>query len=228
MRRTLLVAAGLLPSLSGGCAQVPANTAVPVPTAVSAPVTAPAAPAAAPVPAGFREMSFADFTQNRYVSDLPVRFRIPGDYVPVRVRYSDRTDWMSRADSAMLADTTRASELAGGFYAVQVSMNVGYDQDRRMFFSTGIDETTMAAEYEKQGAENVRTERWDVNGYPVLFLEAVHEGRRAAMVYVGALVETHTVFAYYTFPEVPGEVDLLRWKTLKEGLLASGPAVRIR
>jgi hypothetical protein len=177
---------------------------------------------------GFREMTFDDFTRHHFLRDLPVHFVIPADYVALsNPQQVDRTYWTSRTDSAEQAKNPEWS-LKDGFYSVQLSMSVGYDQGRQMFASSDMDETGMKAEYEKGGFTNVTTERYEVNGYPVLFLEADKDGRHAMLVYVAALVETNTIVAFYSQAHVGSDVDRQRRDALKQGILGSGPLHRIR
>jgi hypothetical protein len=181
----------------------------------------------APQQTGFREMSFNDFTRHRFLHDLPVRFRIPADFVALSTpEQVDRTVWTSRADSAGQAANPEYA-LKDGFYTVRLSMSVGYDQDRHVFASSDMDETTMKAEYEKNGFSNVGLERYEVNGYPVLFVEADKDGRHAMLVYVAALVETNTIMAFYSQTHVGSDVDVQRRAALKQGILASGQVRRI-
>ncbi|HEX7242291.1 MAG TPA: hypothetical protein VF263_18535 [Longimicrobiaceae bacterium] len=219
MRRTLLAAAGLLLSLSAASrAQAPA---------------APAAAPSAPMPAGFRELSFLDFMENDTEIPIPVLFRIPGSFVPKQAGHHTRHNWMDPADTATVSRPPRVAILDGGFYSAQLSMNVGYDRRTRRFFTPwkadrpSIYETEMAAWFENEGLRDVKMERWNVNGYPVLFVEAMRGERRSTTVYLGAMMDTIVYFAWYTHPAVPGEEDFRRWKTLKEGILASGPAERV-
>jgi hypothetical protein len=208
MRRTLSILPVLL-CVTAACAQAQA-------------------PARDTVPPGFRELTFDEFTRHHFAHDLPVRFRVPVGYVPVHSPvHVDQTYWMSPADStaqAAAADTT----LKDGFYSVRLSLSIGYDQDRRMFMGEDGDETTLADAYTKGGFSDVTVERYDVNGYPVLFVEASRDGRRGTLVYVGALVETNAVVAFYSAPSPARDVDRARWAAFKQGILGSGPSQRIR
>jgi hypothetical protein len=189
--------------------------------------SAQSASAADSVPAGFREMTFDDFTRHHFLHDLPVHFRVPDGYVAVsNPEQADRTYWTSRADSAGQAADPEYS-LKDGFYSVRLSLSVGYDQDRRMFVGGDMDETNMKAEYEKNGFVDVTTERYDVNGYPVLIVEADKDGRHAMLVYVGALVETNTIAAFYSQAHVASDVDRQRREALRQGILASGHVHRV-
>ncbi|HEX7242290.1 MAG TPA: hypothetical protein VF263_18530 [Longimicrobiaceae bacterium] len=210
MRRTLLVAAGLLLSLSAvpACARVPAT---------------PAATPSVTVPAGFREMSLADFTRLPSARDVPIRFRLPEGLVPWKRKDSDVLYWMTPADTAVVSDPLSLQAPDGEFYFVHLSRNVGYDQARRMF--TGEDE--MAATFGRMNFDELNLERWNVGGYPVLFVEYRRDTSLSAMVYVGTLVGDNAVLANYAYTDPPGEADHVRWKTLKEGILASGPAERV-
>jgi hypothetical protein len=179
------------------------------------------------VPAGFRELTFNQFTNEHFLHDLPVHFVIPAEYVSVsNPVQKDRTYWASKADSAGQAANEEYG-MKDGFYSVQLSMSIGYDQDRRMFMGSGMDETSMKAEYTGNGFTNVSLERYDVNGYPVLFVEADKDGRHAMLVYVGALVETNTIVAFYSEAHVPSETDRVRRAALKQGILASGTVHRV-
>ncbi|MDB4949358.1 MAG: hypothetical protein JWM27_2007 [Gemmatimonadetes bacterium] len=180
------------------------------------------------LPAGFRELSFDEFTRHHFAADLPVRFRMPAEYVPVaQTTHRDQTYWMSTADSTAQAADPEV-RMKDGFYSVRLSLSLGYDQDRRMFMGADGDETMLADAYTKGGFTDVTVERYDVNGYPVLFVEAGKDGRRATIVYVAALVETNSIVAFYSAPSPAREVDRVRWATLKRGILGSGPSRRIR
>jgi hypothetical protein len=170
-----------------------------------------------------RDVGFGEFTTNSFIRELPVGFRIPADYVAVSPEgQATRTYWMSRADSAaQAADPEHA--MRDGFYSVALSLNVGYDADNDRFFSEAGDESTMKAQFEGQGFTGVSLERHLVNGYPVLFVEAQSNGRRAMLVYVASLVDTNAVYAFYTHPDQFRELDQARWDALKAAILASPP-----
>lgn len=174
-------------------------------------------------PEPMRDVGFGEFTRGAFIRDLPVRFRIPAGYVPVRHEgQATRTYWTSPADStAQAADPEHA--MADGFYSVTLSMNVGYDAQRDLFFGEGSDETTMRAEFEQAGFGGVSLERHRINGYPVLFVEGEKDGRHAMIVYLASLVDTNVVFAFYTHPDRYRELDRARWDAFKAALLASPP-----
>lgn len=174
-------------------------------------------------PDTLRDIGFGEFTRSAFLRDLPVGFRIPADYVPVRPEgQATRTYWTSRADSAaQAADPQHA--MRDGFYSVSLSLNVGYDADTGRFFGEAGDETTMKAELEGLGFTGVSLERHLVNGYPVLFVEAEKEGRRGMLVYIAALVDTNVVYTFYTHPDPLRELDRERWAAFKAAILASPP-----
>ena len=181
-----------------------------------------------PPPVGFRELTFDQFTRHHFLHDLPVRFRIPSSYVPVAFPYQvDHTIWMSPHDSVAQAGNPDVP-LNDGSYSVKLSMSMGYDQQRRLFVASDADETTLRADYTKAGYTDVSVERYDVNGYPVLFVEAQKGARRGYLVYVAALVDTNTIVTMYLSTDASPQVDRTRWATLKQGILASGPSRRIR
>ncbi len=168
-----------------------------------------------------RDVSFGEFTRNGFISNLPVRFRIPDGYVAVRPPgQATRTYWMSPADSAAQAANPEHT-MRDGFYSVSLSMNVGYDVGTDRFAGGGRDETTMKADFEAQGFSGVSLERHRINGYPVLFVEAEKDGRRGMLVYIASLVDTNVVYAFYTHPESMRELDRERWAAFKAAILAS-------
>lgn len=174
-------------------------------------------------PDAMRDVSFGEFTSNAFISALPVRFRIPSDYVAVRREdQSTRTYWTSRADSAAQAADPE-HEMRDGFYSVTLSMNVGYDVDSDRFIGGANDENTMKASFEGEGFTGVSLERHLINGYPVLFIEAQKDGRHVMIVYVASLVDTNVVFAFYSHPDPFREVDRARWRAFKDTILASPP-----
>jgi hypothetical protein len=168
-----------------------------------------------------REMSFGEFTRGALVRDLPLRVRIPADYV-ARDDPPAQTYWTSPADAAAL-DADPDHTLRDGFYSVTVSLNVGYDAAGDRFFGVDGDDTTMKAAFEAQGYAGVSLERHRVNGVPALFLEAEKDGRRSMIVYLALLVDTNAVFAYYSHPVPLRQVDRDRWHELKAAILASPP-----
>lgn len=179
-------------------------------------------------PDGFRELTFDQFTRHHFLHDLPVRFRVPSDYVPVAFPHQvDHTLWMSPADSTAQAANPDA-QVRDGWYSVKLSMSIGYDQERGMFMGSDGDESTLAAGYAQAGFTDVSVERYEVNGYPVLFVEGSRGERRGYVVYVAALVDTNTIVTTYSPAAPMREADRARWAALKAGILASGPSRRIR
>lgn len=182
------------------------------------PCSAPAQPAEA-----MRDISFGEFTRNAFLHNLPVSFRIPEGYVAVRREgQATRTYWTSPADSVIQASDPE-QELRDGFYSITLSLNVGYDAETDRFIGADSDETTMRAEFDRQGFTGVSLERHLINGFPVLFVEAQKEDRRVMVVYVAALVDTNVVFAFYSHPDPFREVDRERWAAFKAAILASPP-----
>jgi hypothetical protein len=179
--------------------------------------------AGAQEPETMRDLAFGEFTRNAYIRELPVRFRIPAGYVAVSPDgRATRTYWTSPADSAAQAADPE-HRMRDGFYSVTLSLNVGYDVDTDRFIGGESDETRMQADFEGQGFTGVSLERHLINGYPVLFVEAEKDGRRAMMVYVASLVDTNVVFAFYAHPDPFRELDRARWAAFKDAILASPP-----
>ncbi|HET6763714.1 MAG TPA: hypothetical protein VFH27_08575, partial [Longimicrobiaceae bacterium] len=180
--------------------------------------------AAGPV---LRQVAFGEFTRGRFLHDLPLRFALPAAYIPVSTPGQvDRTLWMSRADSVgQAADPEHA--MKDGYYSVRLSMGVGYDRDRRQFMAQDMDARHMKAEYASQGFTNVSVERYEVNGYPVLFVEGDKAGRHAMLVYVAALVDTNTLVIFYSEAHQPSATDRARRAALKQAILGSGRVRRV-
>lgn len=177
--------------------------------------------AACAQPEAMRDLTFGEFTRDAFISELPVRFRIPSSYVAISPDgRTTRTYWTSRADSAAVA-TDPEHAMRDGFYSVTLSLNVGYDVDTDRFIGGESDETGMKADFEAQGFTGVSLERHRINDYPVLVVEAEKDGRHVMMVYVASLVDTNVVFAFYSHPDPFREVDGSRWDAFKATLLAS-------
>lgn len=175
------------------------------------------------VPAGYRELDFDAFTRGAYIRALPVRFRIPADYVAVfDSNRTTRTYWASPADSARYAADPE-QELQDGFYSVTVSLNVGYDHETNQFFSSGGNEAALRRSYDESGFTDVSFERTMASGYPVLFVEASKDGRRGMIAYVASLVDTNVLFVFYNHGPVLRGVDRERWEVLKRGILSPVP-----
>ncbi|HSU12801.1 hypothetical protein [Longimicrobium sp.] len=160
--------------------------------------------------------------------DLPLRFRVPAGFVAVESGAA-RTWWMSDEDRvAVEADDSLAPR--DGFFSVTLSMNVGYDRARDLFFGGGAgdgDETTMAADFARAGAEDVSVERYDVSGIPTLFVEGRQGERRIAMCYLATLIDTNVVFIFYSHPTPFRDIDGRRWMEMKQRILSSGQVVRV-
>jgi hypothetical protein len=177
---------------------------------------------------GFRDLDFGELTGGGVAVELPLRFRVPAGFVAVRDGF--QTWWMSEHDRAG-HERDPSSTPGDGFFSVTLSLNVGYDRARDVFFGGGEgdgDETTMAAGFREAGVEDVAVERYDVNGVPVLFVEGRQDGRRVAMCYLATLIDTNVVFLFYSHPTPFREVDGERWSEMKRGIILSGEAVRVR
>ncbi len=176
----------------------------------------------------YRELSFREFTGGSVAVELPLRFRVPDGFVAVRDGF--QTWWMSEQDRAEHErdDSTTPGD---GFFSVALTLNVGYDRARDVFFGGGAgegDETTMAAGFRQAGVQDVSVERYDVNGIPVLFVEGRQDDRRVAMCYVATLIDTNVVFLFYSHPTPYREIDGRRWEEMKSAIVSSGEAVRVR
>ena len=178
---------------------------------------------------GYSDVPFHELTRGGFVVDLPLRFRVPAEFVAVPAGDGVQTWWMGDEDPvAMEGDDSPTPR--DGFFSVTLSMNVGYDPFRSLFFGGGRgdgDETTMAAEFARAGAGDVSVERYDVNRVPVLFVEGRQEDRRIAMCYIATLVDTNVVFIFYSHPTPFREIDGTRWVEMKQRILSSGQVVRV-
>jgi hypothetical protein len=180
-------------------------------------------------PGGFRDVTFSELTRGEVAIGLPLRFRVPDGFVPVPTGESVHTWWMSAGDGAV-HERDHDHTPRDGFFSVTVSMNVGYDSARGVFFGGGQgegDETTMAEEFTRAGVEDVLVERYDIDRVPTLFVEGRPGDRRIAMCYVATLIDTNVVFLFYSHPTPFREIDGRRWTEMKRGILSSGQAVRV-
>jgi hypothetical protein len=178
---------------------------------------------------GFRDVAFGELTRGGVAVELPLRFRLPDGFVAAPAD-GVQTWWMSEEDRA---DVRRDDSVTprDGFFSVTISMNVGYDRGRDLFFGGGPgdgDETSMVAEYVRAGVEDVMVERFDVNGIPVLFVKGRQGDRRIAMCYLATLIDTNVVYLFYSHPTPFREVDGTRWMEMKRAILSSGTATRRR
>ena len=180
------------------------------------------------MPEESRDLTFSELTGGSVAVDLPLRFRLPAGFVPVRDGF--QTWWMSEQDRAAHEQDPSISP-RDGFFSVTLSLNVGYDHARNLFFGGGQqdgDETTMAAELTRGGAQDLAVERHDVNGVPVLVVEGRQGERRIAMCYIATLIDTNVVFLFHSHPTPFREIDGRRWMEMKRAILSSGAALRVR
>jgi hypothetical protein len=178
-------------------------------------------------PEQYRDLTFRELTSGAVAVELPLRFRLPAAFVPVRDGF--QTWWMSEHDRAAYEQDPSITP-RDGFFSVTLSLNVGYDRARDVFFGGGQgdgDETTMAAEFTHAGVEDVKVERADVNSVPVLFVEGRQDGRRVAMCYLATRIDTNVVFLFHSHPTPFRGIDGQRWDEMKRGILSSGDAVRV-
>ncbi|HET7229635.1 MAG TPA: hypothetical protein VFJ16_06505 [Longimicrobium sp.] len=176
----------------------------------------------------FRDLTFREFTSGSVAVELPLRFRVPDGWVPVRDGF--QTWWMSERGRAE-HDRDDSSTPRDGFFSVTLSLNVGYDAARDVFFGGGEgegDETTMAAGFTRAGVEDMSVERYDVNGIPVLFVEGRQGERRIAMCYIAIGIDTNVLFLFYSHPTPFREIDAQRWAEIKSRILSSGEVERVR
>ncbi|HEX6747514.1 MAG TPA: hypothetical protein VF092_09525 [Longimicrobium sp.] len=177
----------------------------------------------------FSDLTFGELTLHRWAVELPLRFRLPAGFVAMPADGGVQVWWMSEEDRAAVERDDSISP-RDGFFSVTLSLNVGYDRTRDVFFGGGEgdgDETTMAAQYARAGVEDVVVERYDANGIPVLFVEGRQGDRRIASCYLATLIETNAIFLFYSHPTPFREIDGERWMAMKQAILSSGPAARI-
>lgn len=170
----------------------------------------------------FRDLTFTELTGGSVAVDLPLRFRLPAGLVPVRDGF--QTWWMSEHDRAE-HERGDSSTPRDGFFSVTLTLNVGYDRARNVFFGGGAgdgDETTMAEQFTGSGVRDVVVERSDVNGVPVLFVDGLQGERRVALCYLATGIDTNVVFLFYSHPTPFREIDGRRWMEIKGGILHSG------
>jgi len=175
-----------------------------------------------------RDLTFGELTLGRFAVEPPLRFRLPAEFVAMPADGGVQCWWMSEEDRAAVERDDSVSP-RDGFFSVTLTMNVGYDRARDVFFGGGEDdgdETTMAAQYTKAGVEDVSVERYDVNGIPLLFVEGRQGDRRIASCYLATLIETNVVFLFYSHPTPFREIDGERWMEMKDAILSSGAVNR--
>lgn len=168
----------------------------------------------------YRDLTFRELTGGSVAVDLPLRFGLPAGFVPVRDGF--QTWWMSEADRAA-HERDDSPTPRDGFFSVALTLNVGYDAARGVFFGGGQgdgDEAAMAKQFTDAGVQDVRVERSDVNGVPVLFVEGRQGERRVALCYLATLIETNVVFLFYSHPTPFREIDGRRWEEMRRGLLS--------
>lgn len=166
-----------------------------------------------------RDVSFRELTGGSVAVDLPLRFRLPADFVSVRDGF--QSWWMGEQDRAAYEQDPSVTP-GDGFFSVTLSLNVGYDRARGVFFGGGAsdgDETTMARQFIDAGVTDVRVERADVNGVPVLFVEGLQGERRVAMGYVATGIDTNVVFLFYSHPTPFRRIDGERWEAMKGAIV---------
>jgi len=171
----------------------------------------------------YRDLTFRELTGGAVAVDLPLRFRLPAGFVAVRDGL--QTWWMS-GDDRVAYEQDPSITPRDGFFSVTLSLNVGYDRARDVFFGGGQgdgDETTMAAEFTRAGVEDVSVERSDVNGVPVLFVDGRQDGRRVAMCYLATGIDTNVVFLFYSHPTPFRGIDGGRWEEMKARDSGVGP-----
>jgi len=177
-------------------------------------------------PIEFKTVSLDDFTGGvpEYLSVnnkkyFPINVDIPTIYNFHRDSLGNKF-WSSESDVERI--TQEGTPLQEhGFFKADVSLHVGYDARRNVFFDApNSDERDMKAALSKGGFRVTEFKRYKIKGFPILIIEA--EGpndRKMRSVYVATRVETNVLFIYYAHRNPWSKWDDEVWTRFKSTLL---------
>lgn len=155
-----------------------------------------------------------------------MRFRGPAGFVPVR--FGVQAWWMSEQDR-IAHDRDDSSTPLGGFFSVTLSMNVGYDRVRGVFFGggEGAGEGMETRRGWRRGTRRRAWRTWRSTGmtwpaFPMLFVEGRQGDRRITMCYIATGIDTNVVFLLYVHPTPYREVDGQRWGEMRRAIVSLG------
>ncbi|HVF34616.1 MAG TPA: hypothetical protein VND91_04775 [Candidatus Saccharimonadia bacterium] len=153
---------------------------------------------------------------------LEFAVRIPAMYR--RYEPSDSFDethvWCKPSDWSRLRRSKPHSGRYGAFVA-QRSNLITWDRRRALFRDgAGRDERNLAQRFERLKAQNVRIERIDAHGVPMLLLEAdIKPTERLRVVYVAAPETTRML---YYLPQRPwSDADAAVWAAVRDAVIAA-------
>jgi len=133
--------------------------------------------------------------------------------------------WMHPEDLSTLIEKDvdgKSAPLQRGFFTAKVSPAIGYDKRVDLFEDEfGLTDLTMADSMKSQGFESIVVDRFNVRGYPVLFVQADYRDKKPRVMYLATKDENTVLVFTYTQPQYWTGRDTKNWKAFKKGVLDS-------
>lgn len=133
--------------------------------------------------------------------------------------------WMHPEDFKALLNKGEQGEtvpLEHGFFTAKVTPSITYDRNVDLFEDEfGLTDLTMSNAMESQGFEKVAIERYNIRGYPVLFVQADYRNKKPRVMYLATKDEGNVLVITYTQPQFWTGRDTKNWQAFRKGVLDS-------
>jgi hypothetical protein len=175
---------------------------------------------------GYRIIEFDEAMKNQVNRSLPLRLAFPEEYAMLASPAIRGVIWAMPADLAEIRKTNVAPPNAGIFYG-RLTLNVSYDKDRKAFCGPSCNDADLATQFEKAGISNVRTEKHETNGIPILLIEADASAvggsthNKLYMAYIATLIDTNVILISYRPPSNSNDGGVNVWKSFKKAVTES-------
>jgi hypothetical protein len=176
---------------------------------------------------GYRVIAFDEAMKNQLNRSIPLKLAFPEEYAMLALYPATQgVIWAMPADLAEI-EKAKAAPPAAGIFHGRLTSNVIYDKAKKSFCGPSCDESDTATQFKKAGLGDARTERYEVNGIPILLMEvdtsAVNgSGRnRVYMAYIGTLIDTKVMLISYRPPSNSNDDGVSVWESFKKALTES-------
>jgi hypothetical protein len=178
------------------------------------------------IESGFKIVKFDEAMKNQLVRSLPLQLAFPADYEMLVLDPAiNGTVWARRGDLDHIARTKEVPPGAGLFHG-RLTTRVGYRHASKSFIcGPGCDEKDFKAELEAAGAVDIKMQKHDVDGIPMLLLEmGTANMKKLYMAYIAVLIDTNVFLISYSPSLDSADEGRAAWQTFTDVLTRVGGA----
>ena len=150
------------------------------------------------------------FQRTENIISLP--FTIPSEFIKRYLPSEQAVVWGTVDDIEAAKRFGDYKQSKNGLFTLKPSNNVGYDRDSKKFST----EDELAAQAKQYGFKDLKLQKSEIQGYPMLTVTTAYESRHLFLHYIA--LEEGTVLINYFHPEKFSSRDSEIWTQFIDGL----------